>query len=51
MSAATARQAEPALNSGISDAMVERYAAFYEHDRPTATTWTTGDVPVHPKPG
>jgi hypothetical protein len=39
MSVAAADQADPVLNRAISDAMVELYATFYQHDRTTATTY------------
>jgi hypothetical protein len=38
MTAAVLRAEEPGLNAKISTAMIELYAAFYGHDRTTATT-------------
>jgi hypothetical protein len=39
-------QADPELNRAISDAMVELYAIFYEHDRTTATTYINDNIVV-----
>jgi uncharacterized protein YbcI len=46
MSVAAADRADPALNRAISDAMVELYATFYEHDRTTATTYINDNIVV-----
>lgn len=46
MSVNAAGQADPALNSAISDAMVELYAIVYQHDRTTATTYINDNVVV-----
>lgn len=46
MSVAATDQADPALNRAISDAMVELYAIFYQHDRTTATTYINDNVVV-----
>jgi len=46
MSATAADEADPALNRAISDAMVELYAIFYQHDRTTATTYINDNIVV-----
>jgi uncharacterized protein YbcI len=46
MSLAPAHQADPELNRAISDAMVELYATFYQHDRTTATTYINDNIVV-----
>jgi uncharacterized protein YbcI len=42
----TDAEAESALREAISAAMVELYAAFYAHDRTTATTYINDNVVV-----
>jgi uncharacterized protein YbcI len=46
MSVAATHQADSALNRAISDAMVELYAIFYQHDRTTATTYINDNIVV-----
>jgi uncharacterized protein YbcI len=46
MSASLTGQVNPALNRAISDAMVELYAIFYQHDRTTATTYINDNIVV-----
>ena len=46
MSVAASPQADPELNRAISDAMVELYAIFYQHDRTTATTYINDNIVV-----
>lgn len=46
MSVVPAHQADPELNRAISDAMVELYATFYQHDRTTATTYINDNIVV-----
>jgi uncharacterized protein YbcI len=46
MSVAATHQAYPALNRAISDAIVELYAIFYQHDRTTATTYINDNIVV-----
>jgi uncharacterized protein YbcI len=46
MSVAAVHQADRALNRAISDAMVELYATFYEHDRTTAITYINDNIVV-----
>jgi uncharacterized protein YbcI len=38
--------ADPALNRAISNALVELYATFYQHDRTTATTYINDNIVV-----
>jgi uncharacterized protein YbcI len=38
--------AGPALNRAISNAMVELYTTFYQHDRTTATTYINDNIVV-----
>jgi uncharacterized protein YbcI len=46
MSVISTDETGPALNRAISDAMVELYAIFYQHDRTTATTYINDNVVV-----
>jgi uncharacterized protein YbcI len=46
MSVAATHQADSTLNTAISDAMVELYAIFYQHDRTTATTYINDNIVV-----
>ncbi len=46
MSVAATHWADPALNRAISDAMIELYATFYQHDRTTATTYINDNIVV-----
>jgi uncharacterized protein YbcI len=46
MSAAGAGGVDTALNVAISDAMVELYATFYQHERTTASTYINDNVVV-----
>jgi uncharacterized protein YbcI len=46
MTATAVRAEEPGLNAKISAAMVELYAAFYGHDRTTATTYINDNIVV-----
>jgi uncharacterized protein YbcI len=46
MSVAATHWANPALNRAISDAMIELYATFYQHDRTTATTYINDNIVV-----
>jgi uncharacterized protein YbcI len=46
MSVAATHRADPALNRAISDAMVELYAIFYQHDRTTTTTYINDNIVV-----
>lgn len=46
MSATGTGGADAALNIAISDAMVELYATFYQHERTTANTYINDNVVV-----
>jgi hypothetical protein len=46
MSVSATGQVDPALNRAISDAMVELYTIFYQHDRTTATTYINDNIVV-----
>lgn len=46
MSTAATPQADPELNRAISEAMIELYAIFYQHDRTTATTYINDSIVV-----
>ena len=46
MTASGARADESELTAAISAAMVELYAAFYDHDRTTATTYINDKIVV-----
>lgn len=46
MSASVTGRAHAKLNRAISDAMVELYAIFYQHDRTTATTYINDNIVV-----
>ena len=46
MSESATGQVDPALNRAISDAMVELYATFHQHDRMTATTYINDNIVV-----
>ena len=44
--AISARSEEPGLTAAISAAMIDLYAAFYGHDRTTATTYINDNIVV-----
>jgi uncharacterized protein YbcI len=46
MSVTGTHQADSGLTRAISDAMVELYATFYQHDRTTATTYINDNIVV-----
>jgi len=46
MSSTATGESDPELNRAISDAMVELYAIFYQHERTTATTYINDKVVV-----
>ena len=46
MTAISARTEEPGLTAAISAAMVNLYAAFYGHNRTTATTYINDNIVV-----
>ena len=46
MSALDVRIEQPGLTAAISAAMVDLYAAFYDHDRTTATTYINDNIVV-----
>jgi uncharacterized protein YbcI len=46
MTATGTRPERPELTVAISEAMVELYAAFYDHDRTTATTYINDKIVV-----
>jgi uncharacterized protein YbcI len=46
MSVTDTHSADSGLTRAISDAMVELYATFYQHDRTTATTYINDNIVV-----